>query len=73
MLTKAEGFTGFLRRHDIGIVVLDPVLKEYVLYRDDPEFLAFLRAPEQSGFVVVPTVPGLVSLAVRRDLLDGPH
>jgi hypothetical protein len=68
---KTGDFRAFLRRRDVGVVVIDPGLLSDVCYRDDPSFKDFVAGKQTDDFRLfrVPHVP--VKIAVRRDLL--PH
>ncbi|QJW99472.1 hypothetical protein [Frigoriglobus tundricola] len=68
-----ERFADFIRRANIGVVVLHPFLAEYPQIRDDPDFRALVEGRDSGAFAVFP-VEGyaLLRIAVRRDLLPAP-
>jgi hypothetical protein len=66
---KAGDFREFLRRRDIGVVVLDPGLLSDVCYRDDPTFKDFVAGKTADDFRLFPVPHVPVKIAVRQDLL----
>ena len=66
-----NGFTAFLKRRDINVVVLRDNDTIVDLLREDPEFMSFRKTPP-AGWVIIGE-PGVVDrIAVRRDALAGP-
>jgi hypothetical protein len=66
---KVGGFTEFIRQKDVTVVILDPYLCADPMYRNDPEFAAFVTGKHVGDFQLfaVPGVP--VQIAVRQDVL----
>ncbi|WNG36036.1 hypothetical protein F0U61_21980 [Archangium violaceum] len=52
-----ETFGEFLRKHDIGLILLDDALRKHPRFARDAEFLAFQSDPEAFGFSMHP-LPG---------------
>ena len=65
---KTEGFGEFVRRFDIGIVLLDERLRADERFATDPAFLALWDGRDTGPFAILAT-PGGHRVAVRRDLL----
>lgn len=66
---KKEGFAEFLRKHDVGVVMLSPTLANDPLYASDPEFRQFVTERGGDAFAVLEAPRGLTRVAVRKDLL----
>jgi len=71
-VARTDRFWDAVRKADIGVIVIDPVLVNDALCRDDPDFSAFVAGERTGDFIVraVPEAP--VRIAVRRDVLAEP-
>src|SRR5262249_20954222 len=71
---KKEGFAEFLRKHDVGVVILSPTLTNDPLYKSDPEFRRFVEQDGDDAFTVLVAPHAQTRVAVRKDLLpDAPR
>lgn len=61
---RDESFEQFVSRLGIEAVVIDPALRAHHRFADDPEFAAFVRAPESFGFEVFELAPEVGTLAI---------
>jgi hypothetical protein len=68
-----QGFAEYLRRHDIHVVEVDPIIRRQPAFADDPEFHEFLAGGSAERFVFVPVAGTLSTLAVRADRLPAAH
>jgi hypothetical protein len=66
---QGVGFREFVRRCDIGVVILSPLFRLEASYRDDPEFKEFAGGGWADRFAYLPVSGTCFQLAVRKDLL----
>jgi len=66
---KAGPFGEFIRRANVGIIVLDSWLLNDPAYHDDPEFQEFVAGKQADDFAFYDAPDTPVRIAVRRDLL----
>jgi hypothetical protein len=68
--SKSTGFWDFIRQAGIGVIVIDHVMMNEGMYRNDPQFQEFVSGKEVGDFVFFAVPEVQVRIAVRKHLLS---